>query len=77
MESIPISATNEEISTYYNEPRITIYYSIVMDYAEIIWDKRNLARYAGCRSMTAIIVFTMNRMKHPVPLNMAGEKEAI
>ncbi|WP_234574401.1 MATE family efflux transporter [Bacillus cereus] len=27
--------------------------------------------------MTAIIVFTMNRMKHPVPLNMAGEKEAI
>ena len=27
--------------------------------------------------LTAIIVFTMNRMKHPVPLNMAGEKEAI
>ncbi|XQM92125.1 MATE family efflux transporter [Bacillus shihchuchen] len=27
--------------------------------------------------ITAIILFTMNRMKHPVPLNMAGEKEAI
>ena len=27
--------------------------------------------------LTAIIVFTMNRMKHPVPLNMAGKKEAI
>ena len=27
--------------------------------------------------LTAIIVFTMNRMKHPVPINMAGEKEVI
>ena len=48
-----------------------------MDYAEIIWDKRNLAVTPVAEVMTAIIVFTMNRMKHPVPLNMAGEKEAI
>ncbi len=27
--------------------------------------------------LTAIIVFTMNRMKHPVPLHIAGKKEAI
>ena len=46
-----------------------------MDYAEIIWDKRNLLVMPVAEVMTAIIVFTMNRMKHPVPLNMAERKK--
>ncbi len=46
-----------------------------MDYAKIIWDERIRCVMPVAEVMTAIIVFTMNRMKHPVPLNMAERSD--